>query len=1009
MTDERPPGTRDDSLGGWEDLRRSAANALRLLRQGRIAAPYSAPYEVAHQSPTYRLRHYTWATTERLDAPHLAEAILLVPPLMITAEVYDISPELSAVQMLRKHGVDPWVVDFGAPEREERGLERTLDDHILAVADAVRRVAAATGHAVHLAGYSQGGMFAYQAAAFLRSEHLASVVTFGSPVDIRRALPVPIHDAVAEKVLQVAKQAADWPLARISGLPGALTRSAFKVLSARREVGQVMELFSLLADEEALARREPKRRFLNGEGFVAWPGPALRQFLEDVVANNRMTRGGLVIQGRPVTLADIEVPVLSFVGLRDDLVQAAAVRGIHKAAPRAEVYEWAVPAGHFGLVVGSVAVSTIWPGVVAWLRWRHGLGELPEGPSRGPGRRRPRKATSLGFYDQSAALLDQLWKRLGDVSAEMGDVLDAMRFEIPRLARLKKLGEEDTPLSLGRSLREQAEAMPDAPFFLWGDRAWSWREVDLRVDRLVHALAEAGVRTGDVVALLSGNHPDLLALIGACNRLGAIAALLPSEARGRSLIHALQTSGAVTLVCSAQRLDRAIATTPRVPVFRFGDSEDPLPLGVVDLETLGAPDRGLPEGIRLDQGQPGDVALLLFTSGTTGLPKAARITNRRWATAALGAAAACRLTPADTVLVTLPLQHATGLLLGVGGAIMGGCRLALSPRFSAQTFWPYVRRHGVTVVFYVGEMLRFLVQQPSETGEGYHPVRLFAGNGCRPEVWRALLARFGPLRVLEFYGSTEGNVALANLRGAKIGSVGRPLPGQDEPFLAQLDDDLEQVVRDDQGRVVPATPGEGGLLLARVRDDHPLARFEGYTDPSATENKLVRDVVAQGDLWFNTGDLLRRDDDGDYWFLDRLGDTYRFRGYNVATEEVASVLHEVDGVAEAVVYGITLPDTEGKVGMAAILLHKGASLDTDALAQTLQQHLPNPAHPRFLRVVQRLAKTQTHKQVRRDLVAKGADPRRSKQPIFIRDAATGRYSPLDRETYLALLEGRRAL
>lgn len=991
----------------WRDLRRSARNALALLRTGRLGAPYQAPFELVHACPTYRLRHYP--AEERI----IPEPLVLVPPLMLTAEVYDISPELSAVALLTRSGVDTWVVDFGAPEKEEGGLDRTLDDHVLAVADAVKRAAAATGQKVHLAGYSQGGMFAYQAAAWLRSEHLASVITFGSPVDIRKVIPVPLHEDLADRMLKAARSAVELPLSEVQGLPGFLTSTAFKVLSARKEVSQFLGLLADLPDREALLRREPKRRFLNGAGFVAWPGPALRQFLDDMVANNRLSRGGLVLGGRPVTLADLHVPVLAFVGARDELVRPAAVRSIHKAAPNAEVHEWWVPAGHFGLVVGSVALSTVWPGVLDWVAWQAGLSDAPEGmDNRKPSRRERDEDAEVSVYDQVGDTIDGLWRWLGDASLEMGQLLDTVRIELPRLSRLRSLGRDEVSMSLGRALREQAQHQGDAPFFLRGDRAWSWREVDQHVDRLVAVLVDRGAHAGEHIGLFFPNSSDLLAMVAACNRLGAVAVLLPAQARGESLRHALETAQVQRVVAAHGMLDRLIEVGTALPVHRFGTVASPCPKGVDDLEPALALDPPLPEGLALDAGQLGDVALLLFTSGTTGLPKAARITNRRWAMAALGAAAACRLTPSDTVYVTLPLQHATSLLLGVGGAVMGGARLSLGRRFSAQTFWTEVRRNGVTVVFYVGEMMRFLLQEAPSRNERHHPIRLFVGNGMRPDVWAGVLDRLGAVQVLEFYASTEGNVALANLKGERIGSVGRPLPGQPEPLLVAFDPVEETVLRDANGRAIPVAVGEPGLLLSEVRTDHPLSRFDGYTDPEHSASRVERDVVRPGDRWFNSGDLLVRDADGFYAFVDRLGDTFRFRGVNVSTEEVSSVLRGVPGVQDVVVYGVELPQVEGRVGMATIVLEEGATFPEEALLEAFQHHLVRAAWPRFVRIARRLPRTATFKAMRHALREQGADPRRTRQPIYALVDGGRRWERLRASGYDAVcahLRGERPL
>src|SRR5262245_1024596 len=344
-------------------------NALEIARAGRLTAPYGAPFEVVHEERVYRLRRY-----ERTPDPGITPIgapLLLVPPLMVASEVYDISPDVSVVAFLARQGVDVWLVDFGAPEREEGGMSRTLDDHVRAVSEAIGRVREATGHDVHLAGYSQGGMFCYQAAAFRRSAGLASIITMGSPVDLHRHLKV--GEDITERLVAGMRAVLAWPLAHLEGLPSMFTSTGFKLLSARKEAMQLVDFVRNLHDRQALEKREAKRLFLGGEGFVAWPGPAFRKFVDEVIVGNRLAAGGFVIDGHTVTLADLTCPILYFVGNRDEMGRPGSVRGIRRAAPRVQrMYEVPLKAGHFGLVVGSTALTVTWPGVVAWLR-----GELP--------------------------------------------------------------------------------------------------------------------------------------------------------------------------------------------------------------------------------------------------------------------------------------------------------------------------------------------------------------------------------------------------------------------------------------------------------------------------------------------------------------------------------------------------------------------------------------------------------------------------------------------------------
>ncbi len=351
----------------------AAQNALEVARFGGLATDEEpSPYLVAAEQRNYRLRHYYAEDPDGSDGSggEAGSAVLLVPPLMLAAEVYDVAPATSAVTILRRHGADPWVVDFGAPEREEGGLERTLADHVLAVSDAVDRVRDATGRDVHLGGYSQGGMFCYQTAAYRRNEGLASLITFGSPVDTRHGMPfgIPEQFASAAAGLLADRLFHGW------ALPAWASRTGFRMLDPVKSARSRIEFLMQLHDREALLPRERQRRFLEVDGWVAWPGPAMADFLHQFIAHNRMLEGGFVIDDRLLTLADIACPILSVVGTVDEIAPAAGVRAIRLAAPRADVFELALDAGHFGLVVGSTANTVTWPTVAAWAGWRDGGG-----------------------------------------------------------------------------------------------------------------------------------------------------------------------------------------------------------------------------------------------------------------------------------------------------------------------------------------------------------------------------------------------------------------------------------------------------------------------------------------------------------------------------------------------------------------------------------------------------------------------------------------------------------
>ncbi len=940
-------------------LSQGAQNALEMMRLGRLTEPYHSPFRVVHRSRIYTLRRYG----EDGRVPDVKAPLLFVPPLMVASEIYDMSADVSAVAALLRAGLDVWLVDFGAPERIEGGLDRTLDDHVGAVSDAIVRVREATGHDVHLAGYSQGGMFAYQAAAFRASDGIASVITFGSPVDIYQNLPF-IAPGIAAPMYTAARAALDFPIRKVKGLPGFLTSTAFKVLSLRKEVAQMADFVAKLHDRAALERQENRRRFLGGEGFVAWPGPALRTFIDEFVVQNRMTRGGFVIDGKPVSLADIVSPVLSFVGLRDTIAQPKAVRAVRHAIPHAEIHELGINAGHFGLVVGTRALEETWPTVIAWLKWREGLGPKPPLLDT-DGKPAPEEADEAAWddvdidfglvLDAIVQAADNAWRRLGDASTELAETLGSFRHQLPRLAALHGI-KPDTRIGFGKALAEKAAAMPDATFFLWEGRAFSYADAERRVDAVVRGLHDRGVREGDRVGVFMSPRPSLLTMVAAVNRLGAVSVLLdPGEARV-TLGAGLAAGDVRFLVTDPEHAARARAVFAG-PVLSLGGGGPAaaLPVGVFDMETIDPAGVVMPASFDPNAGRAKDLAMVLFTASRDGAPRAARITNRRWAVSARGAAATCTLTTKDTVYCCLPLHHPAGLLVAVGGALVGGSRLSLASGFDPARFWTDVRRYGASVVFYAGDMLRPLVEAPASSADNDTPVRLFAGSGMPADLWADLVARFRSVGVLEFYATTEGNAVLANASGEKIGSVGRPLPGSAELAIVAYDFERGEPVLDGAGFHRKVAPGEAGLLLACIDDRHALASYDGTLD--GRDARVRRGVFAPGDAWYVTGDIARRDEEGDYYFLGAARDLVLGEDGPIFTREVEASFAALPSVRAAAAFVVQQGDADGarprRFGVA-VELARGAT--TEQLLRELED-VPERERPAVLRVVDALPRT----------------------------------------------------
>jgi acyl-CoA synthetase (AMP-forming)/AMP-acid ligase II len=390
----------------------------------------------------------------------------------------------------------------------------------------------------------------------------------------------------------------------------------------------------------------------------------------------------------------------------------------------------------------------------------------------------------------------------------------------------------------------------------------------------------------------------------------------------------------------------------------------------------------------------GDTGAYIFTSGTTGLPKAAVVTHQRMASLGrVTGALAWRLEPDDVVYNCLPLFHSNGLLIALSSVLTNGATLALARRFSASGFWRDIHRFRATGFNYIGEMCRYLVNTPPGDLDRGHGVRVVVGQGLQADVWSELQARFGLARIVELYASTEGNIATVNLTG-KVGSVGKLRFGGK---LAKWDFEAGDFVRRN-GHLVQCAPGEAGVLLGPIRKRTP---FSGYRDPDATRAKVVTDAFRDGDAFYDTGDLFRLDAENDLFFVDRLGDTFRYKGENVSTTEVQEQLARWPGIAAASVYGVEVPGREGRAGMAAVVLEDGARFDGEALARHVDAALPPYARPVFIRVRSSLETTATLKLAKLALQREGFAPREG-EPIHVRDDGDRAYEQLTPERYEAM-------
>jgi fatty-acyl-CoA synthase len=555
---------------------------------------------------------------------------------------------------------------------------------------------------------------------------------------------------------------------------------------------------------------------------------------------------------------------------------------------------------------------------------------------------------------------------------------------------------------------------PKRSFVRFEGRDRSYAEYNAAANRVAHWALERGIGKGDVVALLMQNRPEYLELWAGLAKVGATTALLNSNLSGPALVHVLETAACKTLLLGAECAEAweilGAVRPAGVDVFIVDDSgegararkEYPGTCSF-DAQVEGYSDQNPLASVRADL-RGADPLFYIYTSGTTGLPKAARFSHARFAGGGIFSLLS-GLTRRDVMYCSLPLYHTVGGVMCVNAVLRAGATLALRRRFSAGRFWQDVVEMEATAFQYIGELCRYLLAAPPGPWETRHRVRFCVGNGLRPDIWEAFQQRFRIPHISEFYGATESNVAMVNLED-RVGSVGRPTPGT-RVALIRYDVAREEHVRDADGRCVPCADAEPGELIGQIREGRTAAgRFEGYTSKEATEKKVLREVFRPGDRWFRTGDLLRRDAQGFYYFVDRIGDTFRWKGENVSTQEVAEALTRLPEIELCAVYGVAVPGCDGRVGMAALVLHDGGpAFDGGALYAHLTETLPAYARPGFLRVQSEAEVTGTLKLRKVELQAQGFDPDQVSDPLYYRDDDTGCFKPVTPTVLAALHSG----
>ncbi|MGV9798241.1 long-chain-acyl-CoA synthetase FadD6 [Mycobacterium sp. NPDC003449] len=508
--------------------------------------------------------------------------------------------------------------------------------------------------------------------------------------------------------------------------------------------------------------------------------------------------------------------------------------------------------------------------------------------------------------------------------------------------------------SIGKVFQDRAEQFADRVFLKFGDERITYKQANETVNRYAAVLAAKGVGHGDVVGAMLRNSPDAVLLMLAVVKCGAVAGMLNYHQRGEVLGHSLGLLNATAVVAESDLIDAITESGAE-------------PQGLMTVEELRRLAATAPTGNPASASAvlAKDKAFYIFTSGTTGMPKASVMTHYRWLRALAGfGGLGLRLHSDDTLYCCLPLYHNNALTVAVGSALNSGAALALGKSFSASRFWDEVIDYGATAFVYIGEICGYLLNQPPKPTDRAHRIRVIVGNGLRPAIWDEFTQRFGIDRVCEFYAASEGNTAFVNVFNVSKSTGICPSP----VAFVEYDAESGEPRRGDDGRLRKVRSGQPGLMLSKVSAFQP---FDGYTDKSATEKKLVRNAFKDGDVWFNTGDLMRSQGFGHAAFADRLGDTFRWKGENVATTEVEAAVSGHPMVEECTVFGVEVPGAGGRAGMAAVQLKDGQEFDGKALADAFYGRLPGYAVPLFVRVVTELAHTSTFKSQKVDLRKQG--------------------------------------
>jgi fatty-acyl-CoA synthase len=556
---------------------------------------------------------------------------------------------------------------------------------------------------------------------------------------------------------------------------------------------------------------------------------------------------------------------------------------------------------------------------------------------------------------------------------------------------------------------DHAARLGDTPALLSERECLTYGQLVARINQWSRWALEQGIHKGDCVGLLMPNRPEFMAIWLGITQVGGVVALLNTNLPGPSLVHSVNVAAPKHLIVASELVDAVATALPKgaaaTTIWTHGVSHESFERVDQDIEKFDAATLSAAERPTVTIG---DRALYIYTSGTTGLPKAASISHGRVMQWSHWFAGLMDTRPSDRMFDCLPMYHSVGGVQAPGAALVGGGSVVFSERFSSHRFWSEIVRWDCTLFQYIGELCRYLLRTEPSQEETEHRIRIACGNGLRSDVWEPFQRRFHIPQILEFYGATEGNVSFCNVEG-EVGAIGRIpsyLAHRFPTALVKFDVESGEPVRNEQGFCIRCAPDETGEAIGQVLNDSSNfgAKFEGYTSKEASEKKVLRDVFEPGDAWFRTGDLMRKDARGFHYFVDRIGDTFRWKGENVATSEVEEAICGFPGIQLANVYGVEIPGAEGRAGMAAVVADE--DLNLAALRAHLISRLPEYARPRFIRVGTTIAVTSTLKYTKVDLARDAYNPGATTDSIYFDDPGAEAFVRVDGPLFSRIQAGQ---